>query len=84
MREAAYLLIARGCAARHGSFTSRHGSIERGRAAIARGCAARHGSIAKPFPKAADHTKKATLKGIFCFQILLQGKPKIVRPAKIL
>ena len=31
-------------------------------------------SIVKHFPKVAVQTKKATLEGIFCFQMLFQGK----------
>ena len=31
-------------------------------------------SIVRHFPKAAVQTKKATLEGIFCFQMLFQGK----------
>ena len=39
-------------------------------------------SIVKYFPKATVHTKKAILEGIFCFQMLFQGKNYSLWPTR--
>ena len=39
-------------------------------------------SIVRHFPKAVVHTKKATLEGIICFQMLFQGKNCSLWPTK--
>ena len=39
-------------------------------------------SIVRHFPKATIHTKKVTLEGIFCFQMLVHGKNCSLWPAR--